>query len=148
MPKGQAKYEHLICQYPNLLYACNRCNTAKHDRILIHPCEVAFGDHMQINEEGEITGLTVEGWRVINILGLDLRLPTNERKKMLWILALYHRYPNDAEVQALYFDAFGFPDDLPDLSRHSRAANTKPEGVSQSYHRQREAGILPRTYGV
>src|SRR5438874_575576 len=57
-------------------------------------------------------------------------------------------YPNDAEVQALYFGAFGFPDDLPDLSTHTRATNTKPEGVSQCYHHQREAGTLPRTYGV
>jgi HNH endonuclease len=147
-PKGQAEYEHLICHYPNLVYACNRCNSAKQDCILIDPCEVAFADHLRIDEEGEIRGLTVEGRRVINILGLDLRLSTDERKARLNILALYKRYPDDAELQALYFGAFGFPDDLPDLSAHSRATNTKPEGVAQCYHRQREAGTLPRTYDV
>ena len=93
-------------------------------------------------------GLTVEGRRVINILALDLRLPTNERKAKLRILRLYKRYQDDAEVQALYFDAFGFPDDLPDLSAHSRATNAKPEGVAECYLRQRQAGTLPRTYGV
>src|SRR5947209_5171639 len=108
-PKGQAEYKHLICHYSNLLYACNRCNSAKGERILIDPCEVAFAEHLRIDEEGEITGLTVEGWRVINILGLDLRLPTNERKAKLKILALYQRYPDDPEVQGLYFGAFGFP---------------------------------------
>jgi hypothetical protein len=131
-----------------LVYACNRCNSAKHESILIDPCEVAFGDHLRINEEGEIIGLTVEGRRVINILGLDLQLPTNERKAKVKILALFKRYPDDAEVRALYLDAFGFPDDLPDLSTHSRATNAKPEGVLQSYYRQRQAGTLPQTYGI
>jgi hypothetical protein len=147
-PKGLAEYAHLICYYPNLVYACNRCNNAKDKRILIDPCEVAFAAHLRIDDDGEITGLTVEGWRVINILGLDLQRPTNERKKMLRILALYRRYPADEEVRAQYLDAFGFPEDLPDLAVHSRATNTKPEGVLQSYHRQREAGTLSQTYGV
>src|SRR5437764_11548376 len=74
-PKGQASYAHLVCHYPNLVYACNRCNSAKQECILIDPCEVAFADHLRIDEEGEIIGLTVEGRRVINILGLDMRLP-------------------------------------------------------------------------
>jgi hypothetical protein len=147
-PKGQATYAHLVCHYPNLVYACNRCNTAKSLRILIDPCEVGFAAHLRVDEEGEITGLTVEGRRVIYILGLDLQRPTNERKKMLRILALYRRYPAVEEVRALYLDAFGFPDDLPNLADHSRAANTKPEGVLQSYYHQREARILPETYGV
>ncbi len=147
-PKGTAEYAALICLYLNLVYACNRCNTAKSERILIDPCEVAFAAHLRIDDEGEITGLTVEGRRIINILGLDLQGPTRERKAKLHILTLYRRYPADEEVRALYLDAFGFPEDLPDLSRHSRATNTKPEGVLQSYHRQREAGTLSPTYGV
>jgi hypothetical protein len=146
--RSQAQYAHLVCHYLNLVYACNRCNSAKQESLLIDPCEVAFGAHLRIDDEGEITGLTVEGWRVINILGLDLRAATNSRKARLRILSLYRRYPDDEEVRALYLDTFGFPDDLPNLSIHSRAANTKPEGVFQSYHRQREAGILPATYGV
>lgn len=124
-PKGQTEYVHLICHYPNLVYACNRCNTAKKETILIDPGEIAFAAHLRIDDEGEITGQTVEGLRIINILGLDLRLPTNERKTKLRILELYRRYPNDAEVRALYFGAFGFPEDLPDLSLHSRVENTK-----------------------
>jgi hypothetical protein len=147
-PKGQPEYAHLICHYPNLVYSCNRCNSAKKERMLIDPCEVAFADHLRIDEEGEITGLTVEGRRVINILGLDLQGPTNERKARLRIVALYKRYPHDAEIRALYIGAFGFPDDLPDLSTHSRAANTKPDGVSQCYYCQREKRSLPSTYGV
>ena len=147
-PKGQAEYAHLVCHYPNLVYACNRCNTAKNESILIDPCEVAYGDHLKIDDDGEIMGLTIEGWRIINILGLDLRGPTQERKKQLLILSLYRGDPTDGEVLALYLGAFGFPEDLPDLSVHLRAKNTKPDGLSQSYHYQRGAGILPETYGV
>jgi hypothetical protein len=147
-PKGQIAYAPLVCHYPNLVYACNRCNTAKNEMILIDPCEVGFAAHLRIDDAGEITGLTVEGRRVINILGLDLRLPTKERKEKLRILALYRRYPADEEVRALYFDMFGFPEDLPNLADHSRATNTKPEGVLQSYYHQRETGTLPPTYGV
>jgi|SRR5215469_3594517 len=147
-PKGRTEYAHLVCHYPNLIYACNRCNTAKNETILIDPCEAAFAAHLRVDDEGEIAGLTVEGRRVINILGLDLRLPTNERKAKLRILALYRRYPEDAEVGALYLDTFGFPEDLPDLSRHSRTENAKQEGVLESYYHQRRAGKLPETYGV
>lgn len=148
LPKGHTSYQHLICHYPNLVYACNRCNSAKQDAILIDPCREAFATHLRIDGEGEITGLTVEGRRVINILGLDLHLSTNERKAKLRILALYQRYPDDAEVRELYFDAFGFPDDLPDLSVHSRAKNAKPEGLLHSYHYLRQKGNLPPTYEV
>jgi hypothetical protein len=145
-PKGQAAYAHLVCHHLNLVYACNRCNTAKNESLLIDPCEVGFAAHLRIDDAGEITGLTVEGWRVINILGLDLRLPTNERKAKLRILALYRRSPTDKEVRALYLDAFGFPEDLPDLGNLRPDSNSKPEGILESYLRRKAAGDLPDTY--
>ena len=46
-PKGQPEYVHLACHYPNLVYACNRCNTAKDGSLLLDPCEVAFGAHLR-----------------------------------------------------------------------------------------------------
>jgi hypothetical protein len=147
-PKSQAEYEHLVCHYPNLVYACNRCNTAKDECILINPCEAAFGEHLRIEDDGEIVGLTVEGRRAINILGLDMLIPTKVRKAKLFIMTLFRRYPNDEEVRTLFFDAFGFPDDLPDLSIHSRTDNSKPEAVSQSYHCLRSERALPEVYGV
>src|SRR5262249_9852807 len=101
-PKGQPEFAHLVCHYSNLVYACNRCNTAKKEKMLIDPCEMAFADHLRIDDEGEIIGLSIEGWRVINILGLDLQRPTNERQAKLRILRLYRRYPHDQEVQALF----------------------------------------------
>jgi hypothetical protein len=148
MPKGQAQYEHLVCHYPNLVYACNRCNTAKAETILIDPCVEPYGEHLRVGDDGEITGLTPEGCRVIDLLGLDRRRPTQERLGRTRILNLYRRYPDDAEVRAMYFDAFGFPDDLPDLSVHSRTDNSKPEGIALSYYKLRSTGSLPDVYGV
>jgi hypothetical protein len=147
-PKGDADFAHLVCHYPNLVYACNRCNSAKRDKLLIDPCADGFGSHIRIDEDGEIEGMTVEGKRVVNDLGLDLRGPTAKRKEQITILRLFRKYPHDAEVRSLYLNAFGFPDDLPDLSEHTRTTNTKPEGVEQSYHRQRKAKTLPETYDV
>jgi HNH endonuclease len=147
-PKSRAEYEHLINYYKNLVYACNRCNSAKKERILIDPCAVPFAVHLQVDYDGEIIGLTDEGRRLINILGLDCRLPTEERKEKIQILKLFKRYPNDEEVRGIYFNAFGFPEDLPDLTRHSRTLNSNPDAVRESYYSQREAGILPETYGL
>jgi hypothetical protein len=147
-PKGLPEYEHLACVYSNLVYACNRCNTAKDGVILIDPCETAFGHHLKVGEDGEIEGLTVEGRRLINILGLDLDKPTRARKAKLKLLNLYRRYPDDRELRDLYLDAFGFPEDLPDLAAHSRAGNDKPEAVKHCYHALRREGILPQVYGI
>lgn len=58
-----------------------------------------------------------------------MRRPTEERKAKLLILSLYRKHPADEEVRSLYLDAFGFPDDLPDLAEHTRTKNSKPEGV-------------------
>jgi hypothetical protein len=148
MPKGQPRYAHLLCYYPNLVYACNRCNSAKSDRLLLDPCEDGFASHIRIHEDGEIEGLTVQGRRVVNYLGLDLRGPTSKRLEQITILRLYTRFPHDDEVRALYLNAFGFPEDIPDLSEHTRTRNSKPEGVEQSYYQLREAKALPDTYGV
>jgi hypothetical protein len=148
LPKGEEDYAHLRCHYHNLVYACNRCNSAKGNKILINPCADAFAVHLRVDEEGEIEGLTVEGKRVVNDLGLDLRGPTDKRKEQIIILRLYRQYPENDLVRTLYLNAFGFPEDLPDLSEHTRTKNSKPEGVEQSYYRQREAKALPETYGV
>lgn len=148
MPKGQECYAHLLCHYPNLVYACNRCNSAKRDKLLINPCEVGFAAHIRVHDDGEIEGITTEGKRVVNDLGLDLRGPTATRLEQITILRLYTKYPDDDEMRALYLSAFGFPDDIPDLSEHTRTKNTKPEGIARSYFRLRAAKELPETYDV
>lgn len=144
-PKGKPEYVHLTCEYSNLVYACNRCNSAKSDELVLDPCLVAFAQHLTVAEDGTVRGLTTEGSDVIDILGLDLEGSIKVRAYYIRLDALNRRYPNDPEVRALYLSSFGFPDDLPELAGR-RSGNTKPEGVGQSYRRQRDEGRLPPTY--
>jgi len=146
-PKGNEQYTHLALSYSNLVYACNRCNSAKRDEILLNPCTVAFAEHLRVDPDGEIVGISDEGSLVINILGLDLRDLTEERKNKFRIVNLYERYPADDEVRELYEREFGFPDALPNLNRLEPPFNSKPEGIGQSYFELRAAGALPRIYG-
>jgi hypothetical protein len=145
-PKGNPEYEHLVCEYSNLVYACNRCNSAKDSLVLIDPCATPFAQHLLVQEDGEIEALTDEGRDLINYLGLDLIGPTRVRLAKIRILKLYRRYPNDQEVRELYLDAFGFPLDLPDLAAHTRAENDRPGSVKLSYYALRGEGKLPQVY--
>src|ERR1700744_58368 len=56
-PKGLAEHAHLICDYTNLVYACNRCNAWKQDAMLLDPCTSAFAEHLVVDEDGTIRGV-------------------------------------------------------------------------------------------
>jgi hypothetical protein len=145
-PKGKQEYAHLVCVYENLVYACNRCNSAKSDELVLDPCSVAFAQHLVVREDGTVVGLTTEGKNLIDILGLDLVGPTRTRLYYIRLASLYRQAPHNPEVRELYFCMFGFPDELPDLASLRPGGNSKPEGIAKSYRRQREQGALSQTY--
>lgn len=145
-PMGDPAYAHLVCEYGNLVYACNSCNAAKSDKLVLDPYAVGFVDHLRVGPDGDIEGMTPEGTRLIDILGLDRIGPTSERYKRLRLVSLYRRYPDDQDVRALYFGAFGFPDDLPDLDSLNPGGNTNPSGIERSYRRRRDDRTLPDVY--
>ena len=142
-PKGNAEYQHLVCDYDNLVYACNRCNSAKLSSLFIDPCGCPFAKHLRIRDDGRIEGLTTEGKDVVEILGLELERPTANRVQALRILKLYDDYPDDPEVQGLYHHAFGYPNDLPDLAKLKPAGNDRLAGLKKAHHAQAE---LPKVY--
>jgi HNH endonuclease len=144
--KGDPKYHNLICDYENLLYACNRCNSAKRERMLLDPCVVALADHVRLEADGSLRPLTTEGNRLINLLGLNAPGPQTVRRRYLRALSLYQSQPDDPEVRALYLDYFGYPDDLPDLAVLRPESNLRPEGLNETYFRQRAEGRLPEVY--
>jgi hypothetical protein len=147
-PKGNAAYAHLVCNYVNLVYACNRCNWKKQNELLLDPCVAGFGDHLAVGEEGTIAGITLEGEDLVQILGLDMSAPTSERRNRLRLRKMYQQDPANEDLRAMFLAEFGYPDDLPNLGSLRPKSNSKPNGVSQSYFRQREAGILPEAYGI
>lgn len=137
-PKGLAEYWNLVCNYDNLVYACNQCNAKKGDAILIDPCTFAFSEHVQVDDEGGIEGLSKEGRRAIRILCLDSDKRTRVRRYYFRMRQLYQEYPDDPNVQEMYHHAFGFPDDLPDLSRLKPKRNSRLEGLKAAHHAQAE----------
>jgi len=145
-PKGNPLFAYLECDYDNLLYACNRCNSSKGRAELIDPTETAFGNHITIDIDGKIRGLSNEGKFLISVLSLDAEWITRIRQRYLGIAMLYQRYADDPDVAELYFDAFGYPPDLPDLTVLRPAKNDRPEGLEQSYWAMNSRNALDRVY--
>jgi hypothetical protein len=81
---------------------------------------------------------------------LDLNHPELQRVRARYchLLGLYRDNPNHPIIRSLYLDAFGFPDDLPNLKEKRPESNTRPEGVNDCYFQQRLEGRLPEVYGV
>lgn len=148
-PKSDPQFEHLECDYANLVYCCNRCNSAKGTAILVDPCEVALAHHISVDlVTGEIVGNTEEGKLLIDVLGLDLEDAMECRREKILVLNLFQGSPSNPEVLELYRLTFGFPNDLPDLSKHTRTMNSKQAGIGQSYFQLKQKGELREVYGV
>lgn len=145
-PKARPEYQDLICDYRNLVYACNRCNSLKRDAIVLDPCETSFSSHIRVSADGQIRGLTPHGCDLVDRLGLDEIGPKSARRECLRVLRLFQKQPADPEVRALYLHYFGFPEDLPDLDVLRPEINARPAGLAEAYFRQRRDGRLAETY--
>jgi 5-methylcytosine-specific restriction endonuclease McrA len=144
--KAQADYPELVCDYKNLVYACVRCNSPKQRRLLLDPTAVAFHDHLRVGPDGAITALTVEGQDLIDQLSLDEPSATDVRCFYLQLLEFKRQFPDHPDVERMFREAFGFPDDLPDLESKREPSNSRPGAKQNCYHRQRAEGRLPALY--
>ena len=130
----------LALSYENLVYSCHSCNISKGTRSL----EVPTMTSLVVSSDGAISALTTEGQRVIELLSLDDVESTNFRRTVLGIVRSTYGVPSEAETFTLYM---GFPrDNLPDLSRLRCPANSRPEGVGNSWHALHQRGELPDFY--
>jgi hypothetical protein len=114
--------------------------------VLLNPSATAFGTHLQVDGEGNLVGLTPDGNDLIDILALNDSRPVMVRKHYLRILQLHQRYPNEPDTKAMYLEAFGYPDDLPNLAALRPVGNTRLEGARDCYFHQWEDGRLPAVY--
>jgi hypothetical protein len=144
--QSQAEYPDLICDYENLVYSCLRCNAPKQHQRLIDPTVVAFHDHLRMEADGMMKALTPQGERMIHLLRLNIPPAIDVRRYYLNLLALKRQFPDNPEVDRMYREAFGFPDDLPNLEAKREPANSRPEGKQDCYWRQRAEGRLPSIY--
>lgn len=128
--------------YTNLLYVCGPCNLKKGRRFVADPLAHLLSDRLLVRPNGAVEARTRECRRIVDVMQLDR--PELVEFRILWIGVLRLATDHDA---VLYRRILGFPDDLPDLSvLQPPDGNVHPEGIEQSYFRQRERGELPETY--
>jgi hypothetical protein len=138
----QVKSPQRAGDYDNLVYSCHTCNRRKGDRDLPDPCTCLTASQVLVRPDGSLEARSDEAERIIMVLGLNSKKYLEFR--LTWLrnaeLAMAHDHKHFVRLM-------GFPADLPDLSRQQPpGGNSRPDGVSQSYHARRQRGELPQTY--
>lgn len=125
--------------YDNLLYVCRGCNKVKDDLTDVpNPCEVAFGDCVEVADDGAIHARNEAGQLLIDLLRL------NEAKLRAFRKA---KIEDTQESRAGLVRTLRFPDELPDLAgRKQPPKNTRPEGLQHTCHARKQRGELPHVY--
>jgi hypothetical protein len=131
----------LECEYTNLLYLCNRCNSAKRLSTAIDPCSCALSEHLKMNENGAIEANTKEGQYIIDAFNLNYSMAKGFRKRKIDLLTRCRQAGDNWIIE----QELGFPDDLPQLTDRN-CSNRVPQGVADSYHEQNHRGELPTMY--
>lgn len=156
-PSGQAAFSvehvlsrsthpHLELAYDNLVYACLRCNSSKQDRMTLDPTTTALAGHVRVGRDGKISALTTAGRAYISLFDLNHPAVVEMRLAKLFIVRLKRGYPTDSRIEKLFAQAFGYPQDLPDLRAKRPETNSRPDGLRESYFRQRAERRLGRAY--
>jgi hypothetical protein len=136
-----------ICDYENLLYSCVRCNSLKRERRILNPIVVAFDKHLRVTVDGSIEALSTEGQDVIDLLHLNKHPATDNRRTYLSLLDLKRQYPDDASVNHLFLQSFGFPEELPDLAGlRPPEGNSRTSGVENCHFALRARDAVAEVY--
>jgi hypothetical protein len=146
----QSVHPSRITDYENLVYSCDICNQFKSDGTMPSPCEVAYGLHYKINDEGEPVSLSGgEGQALIEIIGLNdpdaIAYRRRWIKTMREFLALKEEIGEPIRTEEL-MRWFGYPDDMPDLRRHMPISNCRVEGKHQTYLLRLRRGEIDPLY--
>jgi hypothetical protein len=140
VPKQEAP--ELVCDYENLVFACQCCNRQKSSHRVTDPCQVAYGSCLQVKANGEVTWLNTRGKRLVQTIRLNHPRYVQERLKILRFVQLAAGCD-----PALLEWLMSYPSVLPDLSRlKPPGGNRRPEGLRQSFHARRRRGDLAKTY--
>jgi hypothetical protein len=135
------------CGYENLVYACLRCNSNKRDILLLDPTIVCLAACLSIDADGAISALNSDGADVIDLLHLNDSPVIDTRRKYLRLIRLKLQHPNNPEIHSLFLDAFGYPEDLPDLaSRRPPNGNRLKAGAVISHYQLRRLNQLGEVY--
>ncbi|MEO6754028.1 MAG: HNH endonuclease signature motif containing protein [Chthoniobacteraceae bacterium] len=141
--------ESAATDYGNLVYACQRCNSTKRANLVPNPEAVAFGECLEVLEDGSITYLNEEGEWLIGLLGLDSDDQKEwRRQRILEMRYLNKKRATDKEAQELFSYLFGYPSNLPDLASlpEPPEGNSRKEGIQESAHARKRRDELPDYY--
>lgn len=137
----------LVSDYDNLVYSCNRCNSARGTQSgVLDPCKSAYSDHMRVRADGFVEGLTKPG--KVHIEVLDLNEPDLVEFRVEWMekVRLLLSPTCNPRWYRLESHRLRYPGKLPDLSSLKPPQNSRPEGVRQSHYARLLAGELPEMY--
>lgn len=132
----------LECNYENLLYCCNRCNSAKQIKRIIDPCSDPLGNHLEVVCNGTVKPRTKEGVYLIRAFNLNHKRSVAFRRRKIESLV---RWEENGDTWSIH-DALGFPEEMPDLSQQTRCQNSRPDGVRNSYFERHQRNELEPTY--
>jgi hypothetical protein len=143
----QSEAEAFICDYGNLVYACVRCNSARQDVPVLNPRMDGMGRHLRVEGGGTVRSLTEEGKFLIQLLHLNGESAVKERYRILRILERYQQNPANQTAKIDFLEAFGYPEDMPDLRSLRPPGGNSCQGSAQDCFRARkERGELSEIY--
>jgi hypothetical protein len=143
----QSENPKLISDYGNLLYACLRCNSARQDIRVLDPTHEGLGHHLRVEEDGTVAGLSSHGAFLVELLHLNARSATRERRRIFRILNRRRGHPDDDNAKTDFLESFGYPEDLPDLRRLKPPDGNRLEtNLDACFCARRERGELSETY--
>jgi hypothetical protein len=106
-----------------------------------------MGPHLRVEADGTVTGLSDEGKFLIDLLHLNAGSAPLERKRILRILRRREKHPSDKDAEADFRDAFGYPEDLPDLrTLRPPGGNSLQANEEHCFQARRERGELADVY--
>jgi hypothetical protein len=146
--EAQSVAPAMIAEYRNLVYACNSCNSAKRNqRLGIDPRTDAMALLLSVDAEGIVQALAPDAELMIDVFDLNEPGRISLRLEKLVIVRSKQTHPEDGDIDHLFRRAFGYPDDLPDLSLlRPPGGNALRGSESLSHFARRERGELADVY--
>jgi hypothetical protein len=131
-----------LADYENLLYACVACNLSRGNQIIPNPLEHLLASTVEVKVSGLLATRTARAQEIVELMHLNDPEYVFRRRQMIALLAeLEKRRPD------LHRAWFGYPNNLPDLSRlRPPGGNLCPTGIAESHFARRARGELPAVY--
>jgi 5-methylcytosine-specific restriction endonuclease McrA len=121
--------------YSNLLYACHRCNLVKSDQVVADPFSLLESKQVAVLPDGVLVARGDEANRLI--LQLDLNSPKMREWRILWMRIVDLARVYDA---GLFQKLITLSDAPPDLNRLKPSANSRLDGINQSWFAKKSRG--------